>query len=163
MALLVCCEVLPTTVMTLPAAQGGLTASFQLYARHMRDWGVSVPSMGPALAALAITALLAASARLLEHAVSQEEYVSHCMLTLLTYGGSKLYLLYLHVTDVPLLWAALRLCYTSSHLHDSQAYADMCCKQVQDGMPACVKSSALGCSHAVSHLKSASGLIPLGC
>lgn len=79
MAVLVCCEVLPTTVMTLPAAQGGLTASFQLYARHMRDWGVAVPSMGPALAALAITALLAASARLLEHAVSQQEYVSHCM------------------------------------------------------------------------------------
>ncbi|KAL3140555.1 hypothetical protein ABBQ32_005134 [Trebouxia sp. C0010 RCD-2024] len=74
MAVLVCCEVLPTTVMTLPAAQGGLTASFQLYARHMRDWGVAVPSMGPALAALAITALLAASARLLEHAVSQQEY-----------------------------------------------------------------------------------------
>ena len=62
--------------MTLPAAQGGLTASFQLYASHMRDWGVLVPSIGPPVAALAITALLAASARLLEHAVSQEEYVS---------------------------------------------------------------------------------------
>lgn len=76
MAVLVCCEVLPTTLMTLPAAQGGLTASFQLYARQMRDWGVLVPSMGPPVAALTITALLAASARLLEHAVSPEEYVS---------------------------------------------------------------------------------------
>ena len=76
MAILVCCEVLPTTLMTLPAAQGGLTVSFQLYARHMRDWGVLVPSMGPPVAALVITALLAAVARLIEHAVSPEEHVS---------------------------------------------------------------------------------------
>lgn len=76
MAVLVCCDVLPTTVMTLPAAQGGLTASFQIYASHIRDWGVSVPEMGPPVAALGVTALLAAGARLFEHATTQEEYVS---------------------------------------------------------------------------------------
>ena len=81
MAILVCCEVLPTTLMTLPAAQGGLTASFQLYARHLRDWGVSVHSIGPPVADLVITAVLAASARLLEHAVSPEEHVSFWVLT----------------------------------------------------------------------------------
>ncbi|DBB17711.1 hypothetical protein WJX82_007257 [Trebouxia sp. C0006] len=74
MAVLVCCDVLPTTVMTLPAAQGGLTASFQIYASHIRDWGVSVPEMGPPVAALGVTALLAAGARLFEHATTQEEY-----------------------------------------------------------------------------------------
>ena len=76
MAMLVCCEVLPTTLMTLPAAQGGLTMSFQIYAEHVRDWGLPVPAMGPPAAALALTALLAACARLLEHAVTEEEYVS---------------------------------------------------------------------------------------
>lgn len=62
--------------MTLPAAQGGLTASFQIYASHIRDWGVSVPEMGPPVAALGVTALLAAGARLFEHATTEEEYVS---------------------------------------------------------------------------------------
>lgn len=64
--------------MTLPAAQGGLTASFQIYASHVREWGLSVPEMGPPVAALGVTALLAACARLFEHAITQEEYVSIC-------------------------------------------------------------------------------------
>ena len=81
MAVLVCCEVLPTTLMTLPAAQGGLTASFQIYADHLQDWGLSVPEAGPAVAALGVTACLAACARLLEHGVSQEEYVSALCVT----------------------------------------------------------------------------------
>ena len=76
MAVLVCCDVLPSTMLTLPAAQGGLTASFQLYANHMQEWGMSVPEAGPATAALAVTALLAALARLIEHGVTQEEFVS---------------------------------------------------------------------------------------
>ena len=76
MAVIVCCEALPTTLMTLPAAQGGLTASFEIYASHIREWGLSVPEVGPPIAALAITALLAACARLFEHAVTQEEHVS---------------------------------------------------------------------------------------
>lgn len=74
MAVIVCCEALPTTLMTLPAAQGGLTASFEIYASHIREWGLSVPEVGPPIAALAITALLAACARLFEHAVTQEEH-----------------------------------------------------------------------------------------
>lgn len=76
LAVLVCCEVLPTTLMTLPAAQGGLTVSFQIYADHIRDWGWHVPTLGPAGAALGVTALLAACARLLEHAITEEEFVS---------------------------------------------------------------------------------------
>ena len=76
MAMLVWCEVVPTTLMTLPAAQGGLTVSFQIYADHMREWGLSVPGIGPPAAALGVTALLAACARLLEHAVTEEEHVS---------------------------------------------------------------------------------------
>lgn len=77
LAILVCCEVLPTTLMTLPAAQGGLTLSFQIYADHIRDWGFAVPAVGPAGVALGLTALLAAFASLLEHTVTEEEFVSH--------------------------------------------------------------------------------------
>lgn len=67
--------------MTLPAAQGGLTASFQIYATHIQEWGLFVPEMGPPVAALGVTALLAAGARLFEHAITEEEYVSICKLT----------------------------------------------------------------------------------
>ena len=68
--------------MTLPAAQGGLTASFQIYATHIQEWGLFVPEMGPPVAALGVTALLAAGARLFEHAITEEEYVSICQLAL---------------------------------------------------------------------------------
>ena len=73
---LVAIEVLPTTLMTLPAAQGGLTTSFQIYAQHLQDWGFPVPSMGADVAALALTACLAAVASLGDIAPSIEEFVS---------------------------------------------------------------------------------------
>lgn len=74
LAILVCCEVLPTTLMLLPAVQGSLTVSFQIYADHLQDWGMRVPAAGPQCAAVGITALLAACARLLEYAVTPEEH-----------------------------------------------------------------------------------------
>lgn len=87
MAVLVCCEVLPSTMLILPAAQGGLTVSLQYYASQLQEWGIPLPSLGPVAAALAITALLAACARALEHAISEEEYVS-AQLLLICKGAS---------------------------------------------------------------------------
>ena len=84
-------EVLPTTLMTLPAAQGGLTASFQIYAQHLQDWGFPVPSIGADVAALALTACLAAVASLGEIAPSIEEFVSFTFMHSLTLSHSLIY------------------------------------------------------------------------
>ncbi|KAK9813148.1 hypothetical protein WJX72_009864 [[Myrmecia] bisecta] len=67
-------EVLPTVLLVLPAAQGGLTASFSLYASHMHDIGLHLPEQGPSVLALVLTAFLASLARLIENSVSGEEY-----------------------------------------------------------------------------------------
>jgi hypothetical protein len=74
MAVLTSAEVLPSTLMLLPAAQGGLTTSLGVYAQHMRDWGLDIPAAGPIFGGIFVTSVLAAAARLLEHAVTYEEY-----------------------------------------------------------------------------------------
>ena len=53
-------ETVPSCLMIMPAAQGGLTSALSVCVHALRDWGVPLASCAPAAAAMAIATLLAA-------------------------------------------------------------------------------------------------------